>query len=113
MSNQFMIIFQDQRAYTIKVTAINRLIAASQGTLGGFFKIWRSNAKQMKIEQSMDTEKKTLALAMFTKALEGSEQTMVIDSIRKFRLNVVVTDISKKFFNRLLQTKTGKIIHFM
>ena len=70
--NQFQIIFQDQRAYTIKVNAINRLIAASQGTLGNFFNVWRSNTKQLKIEQSMDNEKKTLALAIFTKALDGS-----------------------------------------
>ena len=113
LSNQFMIIFQDQRAYTIKVNAINRLIAASQGTLGNFFNVWRSNTKQLKIEQSMDNEKKTLALAMFTKALDGSEKNMVIDSIRKFKLNSTVTDISKKFFNRLLHTKTGKIMYFM
>lgn len=50
VANQFMIIFQDQRAYTVKVTAINRLIAASQGTVGNFFNTWRSNVKQLKIE---------------------------------------------------------------
>jgi len=49
VSNQFQIIFQDQREYTIKVNAINRLIAASQGTLGNFFNVWRSNTKQFKI----------------------------------------------------------------
>lgn len=61
----------------------------------------------------MDNEKKTLALAMFTKALDGSEKNMVINTIRKFRLNLTLTDVSKKFFNRLLQTKTGKIMFFM
>lgn len=113
LTNQFQIVFQDQRAYTIKVNAINRLIAASQGTVCNFFNVWRGNVKQMKIEQSMDNEKKTLALAMFTKALDGSEKNMVIDSIRKFRMNLTVTEISKKFFNRLLQTKTGKLFYFM
>ena len=59
----------------------------------------------------MDTEEKQLYV--FTKALEGSEQTMVIDSIRKFRLNVVVTDISKNSLTDFFKTKVGKIIHFM
>ncbi len=60
----------------------------------------------------MDKDKKTLALSIFTRAIEGSEKTLIIDSVRKFRLNAVVTDVSKKFFNRLLNTKTGKLVHF-
>jgi hypothetical protein len=60
----------------------------------------------------MDVSKKTLALQMFTKALEGSENTSIVDTIKKFRRNAIVTDVSKKFFNRLLQTKTGKVVSF-
>ena len=37
---------------------------------------------------------------------------MLIDTVRKFRQNAIVTDISKKFFNRLLQTKSGKVVVF-
>ncbi len=37
---------------------------------------------------------------------------MIVDTIRKFRHNAIVTDISNKFFNRLLQTKTGKVVQF-
>ncbi len=64
-----MIIFQDQRAYTIKIKAINKLIAAAQGTTLNYFRLWQSNARQLKIAQSMDSQKKTLALEMFTRAL--------------------------------------------
>jgi hypothetical protein len=60
----------------------------------------------------MDASKKTLALQMFTKALEGSENTSIVSTIKKFRRNAIVTDVSKKFFNRLLQTKTGKVVSF-
>lgn len=35
---------------------------------------------------------------------------MIIDSIKKFKRNAIVTDVSKRFFNRLLQTKTGKVV---
>lgn len=60
----------------------------------------------------MDVSKKTLALQIFTKAIEGSETNSVINAINKFRMNSIVTDVSKKFFNRLLQTKTGKLVQF-
>ncbi len=49
VSNQYMIIFQDQRAYNVKIKAINKLILASQGTVFNFFNAWRSNVKQLKI----------------------------------------------------------------
>jgi hypothetical protein len=49
---------------------------------------------------------------MFTRALEGSEKNQVALTIQKFKTNAIVTDISKKFFNRLLQTKTGKLVQF-
>lgn len=61
----------------------------------------------------MGNEKKTLALSIFTKAIDGSEKNMTIDAIRKFKANLIVTEVSKKFFNRLLQTKTGKVAIFL
>lgn len=50
-----MIMFQDQRAYKIKISAINKLIAAAEGTTKNYFNKWRDNAKQLKIQQSMDS----------------------------------------------------------
>lgn len=49
MSNQYMIMFQDQRAYKIKISAINKLIAAAEGTTKNYFNKWRDNVKQLKI----------------------------------------------------------------
>jgi hypothetical protein len=49
---------------------------------------------------------------MFTKVLYGSEQTQLISLIRKFKINANVTDISRKFLNRLMQTKSGKVLSF-
>ncbi len=69
VANQYMIVFQDQRAYKVKINAINRLIEATNNTQKGYFDKWRSIVKQLKIEESMDASKKTLALQMFTKAL--------------------------------------------
>lgn len=50
VANQYMIIFQDQRAYTVKVNAINKLILASKGTVSNYFGVWRSNVRQLKFE---------------------------------------------------------------
>ncbi len=47
---------------------------------------------------------------MFKRVIDGSETIKIVQSIRNFKKNTIVTDISKKFFNRLLQTKTGKCI---
>ncbi len=49
ISNQYMIVFQDQRAYKVKINAINRLIEATNNTQKGYFDKWRSTVKQMKI----------------------------------------------------------------
>lgn len=49
LSNQYMIIFQDQRAYKVKINAINKLILAAQGTTQNYFSKWRDNARQLKI----------------------------------------------------------------
>ena len=49
ITNQYLIIFQDQRAYTIKVNAINKLIAAANGTTQNYFNKWRDAVKQIKI----------------------------------------------------------------
>lgn len=37
----------------------------------------------------------------------------IVDAIQRFRKNKIITDVSKKFFNRLLQTKTGKALSFI
>ena len=49
IANQYMIVFQDQRAYKVKINAINRLIEATNNTQKGYFDKWRSTVKQMKI----------------------------------------------------------------
>lgn len=49
VANQYMIVFQDQRAYKVKISAINRLIEATNGTQKGYFDKWRSIVRQMKI----------------------------------------------------------------
>ena len=69
---QWMIIFQDQREYNVKIKAINRLIDACSNTTQSFFTKWRENVQQLKIEQSMDNEKKTLAVEMFKRVIDGS-----------------------------------------
>jgi hypothetical protein len=62
IANQYMIVFQDQRAYKIKTNAINKLILAAQGTTANYFNKWRDAVRQIKIEEGLDVTKKTLAL---------------------------------------------------
>lgn len=41
IANQYQIIFQDERAYRIKIAAIDKLILATRGTTQNYFVKWR------------------------------------------------------------------------
>ena len=42
--------------------------------------------------------------------LNNSQNSQVINSIRLFKKNAAITQVSKNFFNKLLQTKSGKVV---
>ena len=48
-SQMFLIMFQDQRSYKIKISAINRLIQASGANVASVFGIWREKNRQINI----------------------------------------------------------------
>lgn len=112
LANQYQIIFQDERAYKIKISAINKLIAASQGTTQNYFNIWRENIKLLNLQNSMDKEKKKMALNMFNKVIGNSATGQVLNIIERFRKNASIGKVAKSFFNRLMHTKAGKVIKF-
>ena len=49
---------------------------------------------------------------MFSKVIDNSTTGSVINIIRQFNKNSKVVKISKSFFNRLMNTKTGKVLGF-
>jgi hypothetical protein len=53
-----------------------------------------------------------MALGIFNKVIGNSSTGQVIGIINKFKKNASMTKIGKAFFNRLMQTKTGKVIQF-
>lgn len=58
----------------------------------------------------MDKTTKKTALDMMKYALEGSEHSQIKEMIYKFQKNVSISKISKNFLNRLLKTKSGKVV---
>jgi ubiquitin-protein ligase len=54
IANQYQIIFQDERAYRIKISAIEKLIKASQGTTQNYLIKWRDNVREYNMMNSMD-----------------------------------------------------------
>lgn len=52
-------------------------------------------------------------MGLFTKIIEGGQIAVTINAIKKFRRNAIVTDISKKFFKKILQTKAGKAMQLI
>jgi len=53
-----------------------------------------------------------MALQMFNKLLGNSTTSQTVNIINMFKKNATTTKIAKAFFNRLMQTKTGKVIGF-
>lgn len=58
----------------------------------------------------MDKQKKQVALQAFSKVLGKSKHQDAIDIIDKFKKNLHITKISKNFLNKLLRTKSGKVM---
>ena len=110
LSNTFMIIFADQRSIKIKTWAIERLIQASSQNTLRYFNMWRSINRESKVGEELMKKKKTDALKIFTNVLGGSQQSQTVDIIHKFKKNLHITQISRNFLNRLLRTKSGKVI---
>lgn len=49
---------------------------------------------------------------MFTNVIGNSQTGQVMKIIQKFQKNASIVNISRKFFNRLMTTKTGKVLSF-
>lgn len=47
---------------------------------------------------------------MFANVLGGSESILVRQIIDKFHKNLAISKISRNFLNRLLKTKSGKVV---
>lgn len=60
----------------------------------------------------MDKEKKKLALGIFNKVMGNSKTGQVLHVIELFQKNVKVVKVAKNFFNRLMNTKAGKVLGF-
>ena len=58
----------------------------------------------------MEGEKKKTALKVFNNALKNSEHGQVIQAIQLFNKNLRISKVSRNFFNKLLQTKSGKVV---
>lgn len=53
-----------------------------------------------------------MALQMFTRVLGNSSTGQVMNIISLFQKNAKMVQISRSFFNRLMNTKTGKVLKF-
>jgi len=53
-----------------------------------------------------------MALAMFNKVMDSSQTSQVLHIIELFKKNLKVVKVSKNFFNRLMNTKAGKVMSF-
>lgn len=64
----------------------------------------------MKVAEEFEKKEKSTALKLFANVLGGSETIEVKNIILKFQKNAAISRISKNFLNRLLRTKSGKVV---
>jgi hypothetical protein len=53
-----------------------------------------------------------MALGIFNKVMGSSQTGQIIQIIELFQKNSKVVKVAKKFFNRLMNTKAGKVMSF-
>lgn len=112
IANQYLIMFQDERAYKLKIAAIDKIILATRGTTQNYFNTWRSNVREYNISQKMGKEDKKKALEMFNRVMGNSKTGQILNIISLFQKNAKVVKVAKAFFNRLMHTKAGKVLGF-
>lgn len=110
LSQSFKIIFEDKRSVRVKTWAIEKLIKASGQSVAGYFKKWRQMVAQIKVLEEINKKQKTTALRLFANVLGGTEVIQIKEALFKFQKNVAITKVSKNFFNRLLKTKSGRVV---
>ena len=110
VSNTFLIVFADQRSTKIKTWAIEKLINSCSQNTNQYFKRWRNNIREQKAIEELLKKEKSAALKIFTNVLGNSEKSQVKDIVGKFKKNYHIQQISKNFLNKLLKTKSGKVI---
>ena len=58
----------------------------------------------------MDNQKKKEIISKITKIVENSSDQTIKKSIKKFYINFKIEKVQKRFIQKLLQTKSGKVI---
>lgn len=76
----------------------------------GFFNIWVSKVKEIRINKFLDDTKKKNILEKINKLIFGTSQENVKKTVRNFYLNFKISSVQVKFIQRLLQTKSGKVV---
>ena len=91
--------------------ALDRIFMTQEIKFKGFFNLWRQRLKELKMLADMDKQTKGVILEKISKILNNTSNAAVADTIKKFHMNLKIQKVQRKFIERLLQTKSGKLIH--
>lgn len=78
------IVFRSNRETLIIEKALNKIFANFSGSTQRAFNIWRENKNIIKLQQSMDQEKKKNILGIINKVLQNKEKKQIPYAISKF-----------------------------
>lgn len=107
----FYLMFARSRETNIKKNALDRLFKSAELKRKGCFDLWRQNVKALKMMGEMDKQTKATILERINKIVQSTSNQSVMAAIKKFSLNYKVQKIQRKFIEKLLQTKSGKVIN--
>ena len=94
----------------IKKNALDQLFNIQQSKFKGALTFWKEKVRAMQVQELMDNQKKKEIISKITKIVESSSDQTIKKSIKKFYLNFKIEKVQKRFIQKLLQTKSGKVI---
>lgn len=92
-----------------KKNALNRMFSALEAKRNECFGIWSSRTKEMRMQRMLDNANKKTILERINKMISGSSNEKVKQSIKLFYNNFKVQKVQRRFIEKLLQTKSGKV----
>jgi len=109
--SNFKLIFTRGRELMIMKNTLDKIFVAKEIQFKAYFNMWRQRVKELKILGEMDKQSKAAILERISKIVGATSTAAVADTIKKFHMNFKIQKVQRKFMERLMQTKSGKVIH--
>lgn len=101
--------FYDDKEAKLKGAVIDKLFAVWNGNAEAIFRRWREKNGELRMKESLSSQQKEKLLKLLESMLKNNRESRLRDVIERFKKNKAIKEVQKRFLNRLLGSKAGKI----